>query len=147
MLPRKYTCIILASIYHPPGADNSSMREYLITSLDIILRRDPECGIILTCDFNQLRDSFLRMHYGLEQLTKAATRNEAILDKIWTNVGPVFDGVIGVTVLDTLGRSDHRMVLLSPACYSTLDTGMLQRKVIRRSHTTATTKGHSLRQL
>ena len=39
-LPSKYSCIIIiACIYHPPGADNSSLQEYLITS--------PDCGIIL----------------------------------------------------------------------------------------------------
>ena len=46
-LPRKYSCIILACIYHPPGADNGSMREYLITSLDTVLRRSPDCGVII----------------------------------------------------------------------------------------------------
>ena len=62
-LPRKYSCIIIACIYHPPKADNGSMREYRIISLDSNLRCYPECGIILTGDFNQLRDSFLRVHY------------------------------------------------------------------------------------
>ena len=36
-LPRKYSCIIIACIYHPPGPDNGSLREYLITSLDTVL--------------------------------------------------------------------------------------------------------------
>ena len=36
-LPRKYSCIIIACIYHPPGADNGSLREYLITNLDTVL--------------------------------------------------------------------------------------------------------------
>ena len=48
-----------ACIYHPPKADNGSMREYMITSLDSILRCYPECGIILTGDFNQLREGFI----------------------------------------------------------------------------------------
>ena len=52
-LPRKYSCIIIACIYHPPGPDNGSLREYLITSLDTILRRSPDCGVILSGDFNQ----------------------------------------------------------------------------------------------
>ena len=58
-LPRKYSCIIMAGIYHPPGADNGSLREYLIASLDIVLRRSPDCGVILSGDFNQFKDSFL----------------------------------------------------------------------------------------
>ena len=35
-------------------------------------------------------------------------------------------------VLDTLGRSDHRMVLLEPSCDARLDTGNIQRAVVRR---------------
>ena len=35
-------------------------------------------------------------------------------------------------VLDTLGRSDHRMVLLKPSCDARLDTGNIQRAVVRR---------------
>ena len=59
-LPRKFSSIVIACIYHPPNSDNSSMREYLIATLDGILRCHPDCGIILTGDFNQLRDMFLR---------------------------------------------------------------------------------------
>ena len=35
-------------------------------------------------------------------------------------------------VLDTLGRSDHRMVLLQPSCAARLDTANIQRAVVRR---------------
>ena len=35
-LPRKYSSIIIACIYHPPGADTGSLREYLITSMDAV---------------------------------------------------------------------------------------------------------------
>ena len=64
------------------------MREYIIATLDGILRRHPDCGIILTGDFNQLRDMFLRTQYGFAQLVNTATRNSAILDKLWTNMDP-----------------------------------------------------------
>ena len=100
-----------------------------IATLDNILRRNPECGIILTGDFTQLRDLFLRTHYGLVQLVKTVTRNAAILDKLWTNMEPVYDPL---AVLDTLGTSDHRMVLLRPSCNAKLDTGTIQRIVVRR---------------
>ena len=40
-LPRKFSCIIIACIYHLPCADNGSLREYMITSLDTVLRRSP----------------------------------------------------------------------------------------------------------
>ena len=58
-LPRKCSCIIIACIYHPPGADNGSLQEYLITSLDTVLRRSPDCGVILSGDFNQFNEQCL----------------------------------------------------------------------------------------
>ena len=128
-LPRKYSCIIIACIYHPPGADNGSLGEYLITSLDTVLRRIPDRGVILSGDFNQFNEYFLRTHYGYEQLVKAATRNRAILDQIWSNMSPVYGFP---TVLDGVGTSDHKTVLLVPSCFPTLDTGMVQSIVTRR---------------
>ena len=105
-LPRKFSSIVFACIYHPPNSDN--MREYLIATLDVILRCHPDCCIILTGDFNQLRDMFLRTQYGFAQLVNTATRNSAILEKLWTNMDSVYDMPV---VLDTLGRSDHSAVI------------------------------------
>ena len=76
-----------------------------------------------------LRDMFLRTQYGFAQLVNTATRNSAILDKLWTNMEPVYDTP---AVLDTLGTSDHRMVLLKPSYDAILDTGNIQRAVVRR---------------
>ena len=52
---------------------------------------------------------FLRTHYYCEQLVKSATRNCAILDKMGSNMLPIygFPSAIG-----ELGTSDHKMVLL-----------------------------------
>ena len=77
-LPRIFASIVIACIYHPPNSDNSSMREYIIATLDGILRRHPDCGIILIGDFNQLRDMFLRTQYGFAQLVNTATRKQAV---------------------------------------------------------------------
>ena len=130
-LPRRFASIVIACIilYHPPNSDNSIMREYIIATLDDILRRHPDCGIILTGDFNQLRETFLRTQYGFAQLVNTATRNSAILDKLWTNMDPVYDTPV---VLDTLSSSDHRMVSIKPSCDAMLDTGNIQRVVVRR---------------
>ena len=95
----------------------------MINSLDTILRGSPDCGVILSGDFNQFNDTFLRTHYGYEQLVKTTTRHFAILDKMWSNMSPVY----GLpSVFDDLGTSDHNMILLVPAWYPTLDTGMVQ---------------------
>ena len=119
-LPRRFASIVIACIYHPPNSDNTSMREYIIATLDGILRRHPDCGIILIGDFNKLHDMFLRTQYGFAQLVNTATRNSAILDTLWTNMDSVYDTP---AVLDTLGTSDHRMVLLKPSYDAILDTG------------------------
>ena len=84
ILPRKYSCIMLACIDYPLGAENWSMREYMISILDTILRGIPDCGVILTGDFNQFKDTFLRTHNGDEQLVKIATRNCL---QYWTKCG------------------------------------------------------------
>jgi hypothetical protein len=120
---------MLACIYHPPGAENWSMREYMINNLDTILRGSPDCGVILSGDFNQFKDTFLHTLYGYEPLVKTATRNFAILDKMWYNISPIYGLPL---VIDELGTSDHKMVLLVPAWYPTLDIGMVQKIVIRR---------------
>ena len=39
--PRRFANIVIACIYHPSNSDNSSMREYIIATLDGILRRHP----------------------------------------------------------------------------------------------------------
>ena len=85
--------------------------------------RCPDCSVILSGDFNQFKDSFLSTHYGYEQLVTTVTRNHAILDKMWSNMSPVYGCP---TVLDGVGTSDHKMVLLVPSCFSILDTGMVQ---------------------
>ena len=59
------------------------MQEYMINSLGTILRSSPDCGVILNGDFNQFNDTFLRTHYGYEQLVETATSNL----QYWTKCG------------------------------------------------------------
>ena len=88
-----------------------------------------DCGVILNGDFNQFKDTFLRTHFCYEQLVKTATCTFAILDNMWSNMSPVY----GLpSVIYELGTSDHKMVLLVPAWYPTLDTGMVQNYITRR---------------
>ncbi len=127
---RKYSCILVGVVYHPPGADNCDLREYLITCIDITLRSYPECGALIPVlgDLNQMHDSFLSTHYGYRQVVNKPTQLGAILDKIWTNLAPVYYNPL---VLSQLGTSDHCMVLFSPSMYPTLDPGAVQRITTR----------------
>ena len=129
-LPRKFSCIVVGCVYHPPEADDASMQEYLINCVDNIFRKHPDSGIVLMGDFNRLRDNFLKTHYGFKQIVTCATRGVALLDKIWTNMSTVYDRPV---TLSKLGSSDHNMVLVLPTDHSPLCTGSIQRTKIRLS--------------
>ena len=95
------------------------MRYHVIICVDSVIRKHPECGVIITGDFNQMNDSFLKTHYTFSQIIKVATRGQAILDKIWTNMNMVYSKPLTVA---ELGTSDHNTVLLKPSSKITLDT-------------------------
>ena len=113
-MPRKCTCILLAVF--------SQMRDHIITCVDTVIRSHPECGVIITGDFNQLQDNFLRTHYRFVQVVKVVTRGQATLDKILTNMVEVYTSPVTIS---ELGTSDHSMVLWEPKCNKSVDTGKL----------------------
>ena len=84
-MPRKCSCILLACIYYIPKTKYLKIRDHLITSIDIVMRKHPECGVIITGEFNQLRGNFMKTHYRFVQSVNVVTRGQVILDKIWTN--------------------------------------------------------------
>ena len=61
-LPRKFSCILIACIYFTQMTEYAKMRDHLITCVDSVIRKHPECGVIITGDFNQMNDSFLKTH-------------------------------------------------------------------------------------
>ena len=46
-LPRELSCIFVGVIYHPPSADNTFLQDYLIASIDKLLSKFPNAGIML----------------------------------------------------------------------------------------------------
>ena len=88
----------------------------------------PTCARPLTILANCV-SMFLRTQYGFAQLVNTATRNSVILDKLLTNMDYVYETPV---VLGTLGTSDQIMFLLKPSCDARLDTGHIQRVVVRR---------------
>ena len=127
-LPRAFSCIILACIYHPPGPNSAAMRDHVINGVDSVVRKHPNCGVLITGDFNQLNDTFLKTHYRYAQIVKVPTRGQSTLDKIWTNMSPVYDAPI---TLSELGSSDHNIVLLKPTHGQFLEKGSPVRVTIR----------------
>ena len=96
--PRKFSCVLVACLYYTPKTEYLKIRDHLITNIDTVMRKHPECGVIITGDFNQLRDNFMKTHYRFVQVVNVVTRGHAILDKIWTNMEEVYyfrTGVIG----------------------------------------------------
>ena len=125
---RAFSCIILAGIYHPLGANSAAMRDHVINGVDSVVRKHPNYGVLLTGDFNQLNDTFLKTHYRYAQIVKVPTRGHSTLDKIWTNMSPVYDAPI---TLYELGSSDHNIVLLRPTHGHSLEKGSPVRVTIR----------------
>ena len=91
------------------------LKIHLITNIGTVIRKHPECGVIITGDFNQLQDNFMKTHYRFVQVVNVVTRGQAILDKIWTN----------------MGSSDYNMVLLKPKAKNSVDTGCVTRLTVR----------------
>ena len=120
-LPRKFSCILIACIYFTQMTEYAKMRDHVITCVDSVIRKHPECGVIITGDFNQMNDSFLKTHYKFSQIVKVATREASNTRQ---NMDEYESMVYSkpVTVAE-LGTSDHNMVLLKPSSKRTLDTG------------------------
>ena len=53
-IPRGFSRLIIAVLYHPPSANNKLMLEYLQSSLESIEVKYPSCGLIIAGDFNKL---------------------------------------------------------------------------------------------
>ncbi|KAK2188363.1 hypothetical protein NP493_134g00006 [Ridgeia piscesae] len=87
------------------------------------MRKHPECGVIITGDFNQLRDNFMKTHYRFVQVVNVVKRGQAILDKIWTNVEEVYTPLVTIS---EMWSSDHNMVLLKHKAKNSVDTGCVR---------------------
>ena len=85
-LPRKFSCILVGCLYYTQQTDFLQMREHVITGIDTVTRKHPDCGVVLIGDFNQFNDKFLVSHYRFIQMVKILTRGDAILDKFWANM-------------------------------------------------------------
>ena len=102
-LPIGFSSIIIAVLYHPPGADNKSMRDYLrdcLTKMEALIY--PNCRVIVAGDFNKLdAKSALRL-FQLKHLINFPTRGPNTLNQIFTKRLPPF------------GLSDHLTIVMPP---------------------------------
>ena len=110
-LPRHIPCIILGAIYHPPSANDYELGCHISASLDALLSKHPGAAIILLGDFNQFKDRYIKSSFNLKQIVSKPSRNDAILDCIYTNIKDYY----GVpSILPPIGLSDHRVIISHP---------------------------------
>ena len=95
-LPRKFSCILVGCLYYTHHTDFLQMREHVITGIDTVTRKHPDCGVVLIGDFNQFNDKFLVSHYRFVQMVNILTRGDAILDKIWTNMAELYSPPLSI---------------------------------------------------
>ena len=96
-LPRGFSCIVAAVVYHPtpsPANDNCIL-EHLLSSLTLAESMYPNCALVVCGDFNRLDTKLFQYHYGL--------------DLILTNLHNHFQDPI---TFPLFGLSDHNTVLV-----------------------------------
>ena len=114
LLPRSVSCIILAVLYNPPLSQNEdNLLDHLVYTTDLLRQRYPDCGIVITGDFNTLKPQPLVYHLGLKQVVTFRTqvRSTNILDRIYTNIASKYQVPIE---RPPLGASDHVNIIWRP---------------------------------
>ena len=71
----------------------------------------PNCGLIITGDFNRLNTGRVQNHFKLKQLVKFATRGDAVLDLVLTNMSDHFSSPQS---FPPFGLSGHCTVIVQP---------------------------------
>ena len=99
----------------PPGCpkrprQETEMLNHILQSLDHIVSKHPATGIIVTGDFNHMKDATLK-RFPLKQVVKTPTHRDGILDCIYTNLGDYYSVP---TVSPGVGLSRHRVVSIRP---------------------------------
>ena len=112
-LPRGIPCVVAATVYHPPCANDNEMLEYLSKSLTDIEGLFPGCGIIIAGDFNHLNIKNLARQFQLKQLVHLPTRGMNTLDLVLTNLHPFYESN-SATSHPPFGLSDHCVITLYP---------------------------------
>lgn len=113
-LPRGINAVILATIYHPPSSNDSSLRAHFFQNLDIILSKFPNSAIIIMGDFNQFNAANLCSSFKLKKLVILPTRGNNILDQVYSTLSQYY---LNAQILPPIGMSDHSCVLISPCNY------------------------------
>ena len=83
----------------------------MLKSIDSVIQKHPDCGLVITGDINQIRDHFIKTHYRLVQVVDILTRENAILDELWYKMADIYCSPVTIS---ELRASDHNMALWKP---------------------------------
>jgi hypothetical protein len=125
-LPRGFSSLVVATVYHPPSANPSIMIEYLLDKLSFIESSLHNCGIILLGDFNRLDVSRVKRQFRLKQMVNFSTRGSRTLDLFLTNLSNYY---MAPEKLAPYGLSDHFTVLFKPKSRGSVSKGKQVRNV------------------
>ena len=125
-LPRGFSNIIAAVIYHPPDADNAAKRDYLRSSLTTVDSKYPNSVTILAGDFNKLDFTSTAKSFQLKPIIDFPTSGANTLDQIFTNIAEYYSSPLSEP---PFGLSDHLTVTVSPGIREKLSKPKL--KVIK----------------
>ena len=85
------------------------MRDHLFQSLRIAESNYPNCALIVAGDFNRLDVTSIKRHFNLHQIVKKATRKDAILDLVLTNLNKYYKKP---RIFPPFGLSDHNTIVV-----------------------------------
>ncbi|CAJ1061301.1 hypothetical protein Bbelb_101520 [Xyrichtys novacula] len=115
-LPRNISAIAVCVVYSPPKSPHEDeLIDHLIASADLLRTKYPDIGLVILGDLNHLDIRDICLDNKLCQVVENNTRGEAILDKIITNMKPMY---LKPEILPALASSDHNCVLWSPKAQS-----------------------------
>ena len=100
--------LIIACLYHPPAADQSTTSDYIESTIAKLTPKHPNANFVLTGDFNRLPVDNLCAQFGLRDLVNFPTRDQAKLDLMLTDVDE-YDHPIK---LAPISHNDHCCILL-----------------------------------
>ncbi|XP_041486027.1 uncharacterized protein LOC121432240 [Lytechinus variegatus] len=111
-LPREVSSLFVAVVYSPPNSNSETeLIDHIIDSVDVIRSRHPYAGIAILGDFNRVDTDGICTAVSLKQIVEEPTRNDAILDKIITNLQKYYKKC---EIKCPVGTSDHNAILWCP---------------------------------
>ena len=123
--------LFICVVYSPPGTPlKEEITEHIIYMSDHIRNSFLDAAIIILGDFNDLATEPFVRHLNVEQLVKQPTRENRILDMIFTDCGDFYKKPL---ITAPIGSSDHSTVLMIPRTSCPISTTRCSYRPMRDS--------------